>query len=518
MLLALIGLLLTVIWLFGGVWYVAEAIGFENLLFLLPSELGQMATGFLLPLVLLWLVLGYLHIGNRLRRLEETLWEIGAVRLVRNGGGSPAPGGEGWLDLEKEEPQGQMAGAAAMAPSPRSRRSFAGGADGPSRASGGEASSWTQRSPRAQAMPAQPASGSPTGAEPRRGGLASEIFSSRLRDRLTEEQAARPRDLGAARSAPPQSAASQPAAATRGAAKPPPTRPTQSQTDASRPAAPKAVAQKPAARKPAAPRTEWQKPSPPPAAVTAEPPPAPPLQQGEAAPQPQETPAAPPQKIAETPVEAGAAAATAAAEATAAQEPPKPLQPDSGGASEAPAATEAAAETGSEAPPQAAPSSETPQSAPEQKVDAAPEADAERDSETAPAAADSSAPASKPVGFRHLVRITSMELNSIAMDLSGLLCRDAEHAQALKGYDKGQKDVFFDLLSDQLAKQKPAEALKRLQNAGGDQLMINYLRKFDALVTESKGVDRSGALAKSLQAMPIGRLNAQLQALRAETW
>ncbi|MGF1611888.1 MAG: hypothetical protein ACFCUQ_20985, partial [Kiloniellales bacterium] len=136
MLLALIGLLLTVIWLLGGVWYVAEEIGFENLLFLLPSELGQMAIGFLLPLVLLWLVLGYLHIGNRLRRLEETLWEIAAVRLARSGGGSPAPDDEGWLDLVSDAPPGSAAGAAAAtaAPAgPRSLHSLGGTGDPPSR-------------------------------------------------------------------------------------------------------------------------------------------------------------------------------------------------------------------------------------------------------------------------------------------------------------------------------------------------------------------------------------------------
>ncbi|MGF1608409.1 MAG: hypothetical protein ACFCUQ_03370, partial [Kiloniellales bacterium] len=346
-----------------------------------------------------------------------------------------------------------------------------------------------QRGARAQPASTQPTPTQlvrpqPTSAEPsRRGGLASEIFSSRMRDRLAEEQGMRPRDVGpTARNEPAQSAAPQPTPSKRDAAKPPPVRPTPLQADAPKPGPPKAAEQKPAEQKPAGPPQAAKQAAPPPAA------------------QPSEGSAIQAEASHEAPLEAPSAdpVTEVAREPSAATQD----QPDSAGSSAAPIA-----DTAGEAAAAATPPSGSPEGAPAQEADA-----------TAATESDAAAQAGKPVGFRHLVRITSMELNGIAMDIAALLCRDADHAQALKGYDKGQKDVFFDLLSEQLAKQKPAEALKRLQNAGGDQLMINYLRKFDALVTESKGVDRSGALAKSLEAMPIGRLNTRLQALRAETW
>lgn len=122
---------------------------------------------------------------------------------------------------------------------------------------------------------------------------------------------------------------------------------------------------------------------------------------------------------------------------------------------------------------------------------------------------------SKPVGFRHLVRITSMELNTICMDLASLLCAESDRAVALKGYDKGEKDVFFGLLSNTLAERDPKEVLQTLLETGADSRLGSYMRKFEALAEESKRVDKSGALAKSLEALPIGRLYQRIRAVRA---
>jgi hypothetical protein len=514
MLLALVGLLLTVIWLLGGIWYVAEAIGFENLLFLLPGELGQFATGFLLPLVLLWLVLGYLHIGQRLRQLEEALWEMVSMRLARGGssGGSPAPDDGGWLGMESDVAAARGAGSAAPAAAPQDLRPLhpAPGPAAPASAAGSGASShWAERRARVQPSP-QPA---PQSEAPRRGGLATEIFTSRMRDRMAEDRGARraspapassssgpavtPHPAVSSRPYTPPSAAARPATQ-----KPPLPRPPKSRAEAAPPAE-----QRPAPQHSVPPKPTLSKPAQPPLA-----PPAPAEQTG----QPADVAAA------STPREIGATPSQSRAHASDATAATSPSNPDATPAPEAPIAAEAAPPP---AEPGAAPES-TPETANQAAADAAPPSEPSdgapaQEAAAPPPAAEQPAPASaasKPIGFRHLVRITSMELNSIAMDLSGLLCRDADHAQALKGYDKGEKDVFFELLNVQLSKQKPAEALKRLQSRGGDQLLANYLRKFDALVTESKGVDRSGALAKSLETMPIGRLNKRLQALRAETW
>ena len=121
----------------------------------------------------------------------------------------------------------------------------------------------------------------------------------------------------------------------------------------------------------------------------------------------------------------------------------------------------------------------------------------------------------KPVGFRHLVRITSMELNTISMDLASLLCRESDRAVALKGYDKGEKDVFFGLLTKTLEERDAKEVLQTLLETGADSRLGSYMRKFEALAEESKRVDKSGALAKSLEALPIGRLYQRIRAVKA---
>ncbi len=55
------GLLLTAAWLVLCAYYVDFYIGWDNLLLLLPHEIGAFFTGAFAPLAFLWLVLLYAH-------------------------------------------------------------------------------------------------------------------------------------------------------------------------------------------------------------------------------------------------------------------------------------------------------------------------------------------------------------------------------------------------------------------------------------------------------------------------
>ena len=120
-----------------------------------------------------------------------------------------------------------------------------------------------------------------------------------------------------------------------------------------------------------------------------------------------------------------------------------------------------------------------------------------------------------PLGFRHSVRIASLELNSVAMELIGALSRGAVHDKALKDYDNGQKEIFFDLLLSHLTDREAKDVARDLAVSGADHHLGSYAQIYENLIKESKRVDPHGGLAKSLDAMTIGRLYAKVQGVRA---
>ncbi|MEE8516001.1 MAG: hypothetical protein V3T02_05100, partial [Alphaproteobacteria bacterium] len=60
-----LGALLTASWLGAAAYYVETYIDWNNLLFLLPHELGAFVAGVFTPLVFLWLALWLIVRGNR---------------------------------------------------------------------------------------------------------------------------------------------------------------------------------------------------------------------------------------------------------------------------------------------------------------------------------------------------------------------------------------------------------------------------------------------------------------------
>ena len=113
------------------------------------------------------------------------------------------------------------------------------------------------------------------------------------------------------------------------------------------------------------------------------------------------------------------------------------------------------------------------------------------------------------------MRITSLELNAITMDLTSILCRQSDHKKCAKRYDHGEKEAFFELLRDRLDSHTPIETLERLRDRGAEALLEGYTQKFERLLQESKVVDGGGALAKSIEAMAIGQLFGHIKAVLA---
>lgn len=73
---AFLGIVLSAAWL-GVVylWFERE-FGLENLAYLLPGEIGQFLAGVVAPLALIWVVVGFLRTGARLRRLADELADL----------------------------------------------------------------------------------------------------------------------------------------------------------------------------------------------------------------------------------------------------------------------------------------------------------------------------------------------------------------------------------------------------------------------------------------------------------
>ena len=65
------GLLLSVLWLAACAAYAQQAIGWDNVMLLLPHEVGGLLAGAAAPLVLLWIVLGYFQRAVGVARATE---------------------------------------------------------------------------------------------------------------------------------------------------------------------------------------------------------------------------------------------------------------------------------------------------------------------------------------------------------------------------------------------------------------------------------------------------------------
>ena len=67
------GVVLSAAWLAASITFIAQHIGWRDLLLLLPHEVGGMAAGMLTPLALLWMVIAFFERGRRLRHDTEAL-------------------------------------------------------------------------------------------------------------------------------------------------------------------------------------------------------------------------------------------------------------------------------------------------------------------------------------------------------------------------------------------------------------------------------------------------------------
>ena len=77
MVLTFLGLFLSVIWLGLCSWYVDRTIGFSQIGYLMPHELGQFLSGVFLPLAFLWVLLSYANLAGRVGALEREQRETG---------------------------------------------------------------------------------------------------------------------------------------------------------------------------------------------------------------------------------------------------------------------------------------------------------------------------------------------------------------------------------------------------------------------------------------------------------
>jgi len=102
------------------------------------------------------------------------------------------------------------------------------------------------------------------------------------------------------------------------------------------------------------------------------------------------------------------------------------------------------------------------------------------------------------------------DLNAISMDLSAVLCRKSARDDALKAYNRGQKDAFHQLVRDYLSRHEPAEILSRLAQADAISLLHTYAMKFAALVDEAKRHDPSGQQEDLLRQSALGQLYGEV--------
>ncbi len=113
--------------------------------------------------------------------------------------------------------------------------------------------------------------------------------------------------------------------------------------------------------------------------------------------------------------------------------------------------------------------------------------------------------------FRDLVQKTARDLNAICMDLSAVLSHPAARDEALRAYQRGQKEAFHLLLREHLLRHEPSEVMARLAQAGAQSLLHTYAVKFAGLLDEAQRRDASGGQEEALRRTAMGQLFAEVQ-------
>ena len=76
---AFLGVVLSAAWLGLVYLWFERSFGLENLEYLLPGEMGQFLAGVMAPLALIWVIVGFLRTGSRLRRLTLRVAELAEI-------------------------------------------------------------------------------------------------------------------------------------------------------------------------------------------------------------------------------------------------------------------------------------------------------------------------------------------------------------------------------------------------------------------------------------------------------
>jgi len=119
-------------------------------------------------------------------------------------------------------------------------------------------------------------------------------------------------------------------------------------------------------------------------------------------------------------------------------------------------------------------------------------------------------PAELDPELQRLLQRVGRDLNAISMDLSAVLCRKSGRDDALKAYNRGQKDAFHELVREHLARHEPAEILSRLAQADATSLLHTYAMKFAGLVDEARRHDPGGGQEELLRRSALGELYGEV--------
>jgi hypothetical protein len=127
-----IGILLSVVWLWAGWYYVSVYVGQGNIFQFLPAELGQFLIGFLTPLGVLWLLISQSATRRRMARLERQVGELAsrlpdepaAAHREPHFGRADAPAGEPEDAPEDAEEMAARANAPQVTPADRAERDW----------------------------------------------------------------------------------------------------------------------------------------------------------------------------------------------------------------------------------------------------------------------------------------------------------------------------------------------------------------------------------------------------------
>ena len=118
--------------------------------------------------------------------------------------------------------------------------------------------------------------------------------------------------------------------------------------------------------------------------------------------------------------------------------------------------------------------------------------------------------------FEAKVKQVSRDLNAISMDLSAILCRKNHRDDALKAFNKGEREVFHELLRKHFATSDRKDVMRRLVQSDSVSLLHSFAIKFGSLLDEAQKLDPAGLEEKMLEESSLGGLYAEVQRLTAE--